>query len=84
MVNRANLVFAEHDGTKLVGDLYLPKGREQGTGPWSPFTVAAGKSAASNSIAIGACSLARADCSLFSRSITGWETRRLIPPPSTM
>jgi acetyl esterase/lipase len=27
IVNRAGLVFAEHDGTKLVGDLYLPKGR---------------------------------------------------------
>jgi acetyl esterase/lipase len=27
IVNRPDLVFAEHDGTKLVGDLYLPKGR---------------------------------------------------------
>jgi acetyl esterase/lipase len=25
--NRPELVFAEHDGIKLVGDLYLPKGR---------------------------------------------------------
>src|SRR5271166_4057087 len=25
--NRPDIVFAEHDGTKLVGDLYLPKGR---------------------------------------------------------
>lgn len=24
---RPDLVYAEHDGTKLVGDLYLPKGR---------------------------------------------------------
>src|SRR3984885_13033634 len=29
MVNHADLVFAEHDGTKLVGDLYLPKGRSK-------------------------------------------------------
>ena len=29
MVNHANVVFAEHDGTKLVGDLYLPKGRSK-------------------------------------------------------
>src|SRR6476646_2013693 len=29
MVNHADLVFAEHDGTKLVGDLYLPKGRSR-------------------------------------------------------
>ena len=27
ITNRSALVFAEHDGTKLVGDLYLPKGR---------------------------------------------------------
>jgi acetyl esterase/lipase len=27
IINRPDLVFAEHDGTKLVGDLYLPKGR---------------------------------------------------------
>jgi acetyl esterase/lipase len=27
IVNRPDIVFAEHDGTKLVGDLYLPKGR---------------------------------------------------------
>jgi acetyl esterase/lipase len=27
MASRPDLVFAEHDGTKLVGDLYLPKGR---------------------------------------------------------
>ena len=29
MMNHADLVFAEHDGTKLVGDLYLPKGRSK-------------------------------------------------------
>ena len=29
MVNHADIVFAEHDGTKLVGDLYLPKGRSK-------------------------------------------------------
>src|SRR6516162_9831385 len=29
MVNHADVVFAEHDGTKLVGDLYLPKGRSK-------------------------------------------------------
>jgi acetyl esterase/lipase len=27
MVSRPDLVYAEHDGTKLVGDLYLPQGR---------------------------------------------------------
>jgi acetyl esterase/lipase len=27
ITNRPALVFAEHDGTKLLGDLYLPKGR---------------------------------------------------------
>jgi len=27
IVNQPELVYAEHDGTKLVGDLYLPKGR---------------------------------------------------------
>jgi acetyl esterase/lipase len=27
VVIRADLLFAEHDGTKLVGDFYLPKGR---------------------------------------------------------
>jgi len=27
MVNKSDIVFAEHDGVKLVGDLYLPKGR---------------------------------------------------------
>ena len=27
IINRPDIVFAEHDGTKLVGDLYLPKGR---------------------------------------------------------
>src|SRR5271163_1838 len=27
--NRPELVFAEHDGVKLVGDLYLPKGRSK-------------------------------------------------------
>lgn len=27
VVNRPGLVFAEHDGIKLVGDFYLPKGR---------------------------------------------------------
>ena len=25
--NKSGIVYAEHDGTKLVGDLYLPKGR---------------------------------------------------------
>ena len=29
VVNRPGLVFAEHDGVKLVGDLYLPKGRSK-------------------------------------------------------
>jgi acetyl esterase/lipase len=29
MANHPDLVFAEHDGTKLVGDLYLPKGRSK-------------------------------------------------------
>jgi acetyl esterase/lipase len=29
MVNHADIVFAEHDGAKLVGDLYLPKGRSK-------------------------------------------------------
>lgn len=29
MVNHADIVFAEHDGTKLVGDLYLPKGHKK-------------------------------------------------------
>jgi acetyl esterase/lipase len=29
MASRAGLVYAEHDGTKLVGDLYLPKGRRK-------------------------------------------------------
>src|SRR3984957_16035683 len=29
IVNHADLVFAEHDGTKLVGDLFLPKGRSK-------------------------------------------------------
>jgi acetyl esterase/lipase len=27
IINRPDIVFAEHDGTKLVGDLYLPRGR---------------------------------------------------------
>jgi acetyl esterase/lipase len=27
IVNQPDLVYAEHDGTKLLGDLYLPKGR---------------------------------------------------------
>jgi acetyl esterase/lipase len=27
IVNRPGVVFAEHDGTRLVGDFYLPKGR---------------------------------------------------------
>src|SRR5438270_10994467 len=26
VVTRNDIVFAEHDGTKLLGDLYLPKG----------------------------------------------------------
>jgi acetyl esterase/lipase len=29
MVNSADLVFGEHDGIRLVGDLYLPKGRSK-------------------------------------------------------
>jgi acetyl esterase/lipase len=29
VVNRPGLVFAEHDGAKLVGDFYLPKGRSK-------------------------------------------------------
>jgi acetyl esterase/lipase len=29
IVNHADVVFAEHDGTKLVGDLYLPKGHSK-------------------------------------------------------
>ena len=29
VVNHPGLVFAEHDGTKLIGDLYLPKGRSK-------------------------------------------------------
>ena len=29
MINHADILFAEHDGTKLVGDLYLPKGRSK-------------------------------------------------------
>jgi acetyl esterase/lipase len=29
MINHSDIVFAEHDGTKLVGDLYLPKGRSK-------------------------------------------------------
>jgi acetyl esterase/lipase len=29
IVNHADVVFAEHDGTKLLGDLYLPKGRSK-------------------------------------------------------
>ena len=33
IVNHADLVFAEHDGTKLVGDLCLPKVPHQGAGP---------------------------------------------------
>ncbi len=24
---KSGIIYAEHDGTKLVGDLYLPKGR---------------------------------------------------------
>jgi len=29
MVSHGDLVFAEHDGAKLLGDLYLPKGRSK-------------------------------------------------------
>ena len=29
VANQTDLVFAEHDGTKLVGDLYLPKGKKK-------------------------------------------------------
>jgi acetyl esterase/lipase len=29
MRNHTDIVFAEHDGTKLMGDLYLPKGRSK-------------------------------------------------------
>ena len=28
MASRPDVVYAEHDGTKLAGDLYLPKGRK--------------------------------------------------------
>ena len=27
VTNKSAVVYAEHDGTKLTGDLYLPKGR---------------------------------------------------------
>jgi acetyl esterase/lipase len=27
VTNKSGIIYAEHDGTKLVGDLYLPKGR---------------------------------------------------------
>jgi acetyl esterase/lipase len=29
VANQTDVVFAEHDGTKLVGDLYLPKGKKK-------------------------------------------------------
>jgi acetyl esterase/lipase len=29
IANQTDVVYAEHDGTKLVGDLYLPKGRSK-------------------------------------------------------
>jgi acetyl esterase/lipase len=29
IVNQTGVVFAKHDGTELVGDLYLPKGRDK-------------------------------------------------------
>jgi acetyl esterase/lipase len=29
VATRADIVFAEHDGTKLIGDLYAPKGRDK-------------------------------------------------------
>jgi acetyl esterase/lipase len=29
VITRADITFAEHDGTKLVGDLYLPKGLDK-------------------------------------------------------
>jgi acetyl esterase/lipase len=29
VITRADIAFAEHDGTKLVGDLYLPKGLDK-------------------------------------------------------
>ena len=29
MLSQTDVVYAEHDGTKLVGDLYLPKGRSK-------------------------------------------------------
>ena len=29
ITTRADIVFAEHDGTKLLGDLYLPKGLDK-------------------------------------------------------
>ena len=32
VATRTDIVFAEHDGVKLVGDLYLPKGLRQGAG----------------------------------------------------
>lgn len=35
IANRADVVYAEHDGVKLLGDLYLPKGK-----PKAPILVA--------------------------------------------
>jgi acetyl esterase/lipase len=32
VTTQSDLVYAEHDGTKLVGDLYLPKGRAKAPG----------------------------------------------------
>jgi len=29
IANQSNLVYAEHDGSKLIGDLYLPKGKSK-------------------------------------------------------
>ena len=80
-VNHADLVFAEHDGTKLVGDLFCPRAAARRRS-WSPFTAAAGKSATSNSIVIGACSW-RAAATRCSQSIIGSASRTFIRRPST-
>jgi len=50
---KPDIEFAEHDGAKLLGDLYLPQGLDK-----APALVAAhggaGRSAIANSIATGA------------------------------
>jgi hypothetical protein len=35
VTTRPGLIYAEHDGTKLIGDLYLPKGRAKAPSPRS-------------------------------------------------